>query len=226
VSYERRHYSVGWNSVVSSPRARAKAPSPFALQPLDLWHSRPSPSPIHDAPSLLRHLPTLRILSLSLSLPLSSSPSLPHFFLAPARSLSLSLSLPPSFALRLVLSLARCPFERLSPFSSSSAGKLQFSSSNEERLFSLISLVAPLRPHSPFVGRLALSYLHSRVFHLSLSPLLFPSYRSISFPRFPFLLSLSLSLFLPRLLSLSSLRGETHPHHFRLQSISSDSRLN
>lgn len=72
VSYERRYYSVGWNSVVSTPRARAKAP--FSSPHPSLAVSRPSPlpSPILPPP-LRRHLP---LWSLSLSVPvLYLSPS-------------------------------------------------------------------------------------------------------------------------------------------------------
>lgn len=106
VSYERRYYSVGWNSVVSTPRARAKAP--FSSPHPSPAVSRPSPlpSPILPPP-LRRHLP---LWSLSLSLSVCPCP------------LSFSLRLQrvsPHSLLSSLFILHRRSLERLSSFSSS-----------------------------------------------------------------------------------------------------------
>lgn len=131
VSYERRYYSVGWNSVVSTPRARAKAP--FSSPHPSLAVSRPSPlpSPILPPP-LRRHLPLWSLslcpcLYLSLSdfseLPLIlyyhlspscivvlSSVFLPSHPATPANSRSLRPTLRLSLSLTKTLSFRRAPF--------------------------------------------------------------------------------------------------------------------
>lgn len=120
VSYERRHYSVGWNSVFRvlrlAPRHHPSprfSPSTRSVPPLTASFANPR-RPLFFV--------TCRLFgfAFSLSLSLHLSPSHSSFL----SSLSPSLSGSPS-DFRLVLycrlSYTACPLERLSPFSSSTS---------------------------------------------------------------------------------------------------------
>lgn len=144
VSYERRHYSAGWNSVVSRPRARAKAP--FLL---------PSPLPRRVPPHTAsfantRHplfVVTCRLFEFCLSLSdLGAFPLVFYNHLSSTRSIVL--------------------VERLSPFSSNTpANRVSLRLTLK---FSLSLTKAPSLHRAPFVGR-TLTPLASLCFHLSLT---------------------------------------------------------
>lgn len=129
VSYERRYYSVGWNSVVSTPRARAKAPF---LLPSSLPCRVPPliASFAISPPPLRRHLP-LWSLSLYLYLSLSDFSTLPlilYYYLSSSRIVVLSNVFLPShpatpansrslrLTFRLSLSLTKTSSFRHAPF--------------------------------------------------------------------------------------------------------------
>lgn len=133
VSYERRHYSAGWNSVVSRPRARAKAPFLLPSPSRPLSHSRVPPHTASFANT--RHplfVVTCRLFEFCLSLS-----DLGAF---PPRSPQLSLS----------RSLRRS-LERLSPFSTSTP--VNPVSLRPTLKFSLSLTRAPSFRHAPSVGR-------------------------------------------------------------------------